>query len=95
MSRIQSPTPQDAVTEIGGGAIPQSEGFWHSLIDEKEAGKFLGLTHRSMQKYRQTGDGARYIMISKRCLRYRRIDLKTWADARMRSSTSDHGAGER
>ncbi len=65
--------------------------FWEALINEKEAGAFLGLSDRAMQKMRQTGGGPRYVHISSRCLRYRRIDLRTWADARMRSSTSDPG----
>ncbi len=65
--------------------------YWYSLIPEKPAGKFCDLTDRAMQKYRQTGDGPRFVRISSRCIRYRRIDLKAWADARMRSSTSDPG----
>ena len=67
------------------------EEFWNSLINEKEAGDFLGLSDRLMQALRQRGGGPRYIVISSRCLRYRRVDLKTWADSRMRSSTSDPG----
>ena len=67
--------------------------YWHALINEREAGDFLGLSDRAMQKMRQTGGGAPYIRISSRCLRYRRVDLRTWAEARMRSSTSDPGQG--
>ncbi len=65
--------------------------YWHALINEKEAGDFLGLSDRLMQKMRQIGGGPRYVHISSRCLRYRRVDLKSWADSRMRSSTSDPG----
>ena len=92
MSLEHSRARQGTVTAISGGAIPNAEDFWHALVTEKEAAKFLGLTHRSMQKYRQTGGGPRYIVISARCLRYRRIDLKAWADERMRTSTSDPGS---
>ncbi len=70
------------------GASPD---FWFQLINEKAAAKFLNLTTRSMQAMRQRGGGSRFIRISARCIRYRRIDLKAWADARMRSSTSDSG----
>jgi len=70
---------------------PDDPNFWESLINEKRAGDFLGLSDRAMQKMRQTGGGPRYVHISSRCLRYRRIDLKAWADSRMRSSTSDPG----
>ena len=65
--------------------------YWHRLIDEKAAAKFLGLTHRTMQAMRQRGGGPRYVVISSRCLRYRRTDLRDWADSRLRTSTSDLG----
>ncbi len=65
--------------------------FWNALVDEKEAARFLGMTDRFMQHRRQQGDGPRYIAISSRCIRYRRIDLRTWSEARLRTSTSDPG----
>ena len=83
-----------AATDHDGGLVhgpPDDPNFWHALIDEKEAGAFLGLSDRAMQKFRQTGGGPRYVRISSRCLRYRRIDLQTWADSRVRTSTSDPG----
>ncbi len=67
------------------------EEFWNSLINEKAAANYLNLTDRTMQALRQRGGGPRYIMISSRCIRYRRVDLKAWADARVRLSTSDPG----
>ena len=70
----------------------ENDEYWHSLIDEKDGGSFLGLTDRTMQAFRQRGGGPRYIVISARCIRYRRVDLRTWAEARMRRSTSDPGA---
>lgn len=82
----------DTDTAVQGGA--PSEGdlpYWHSLIDEKAAGDFLGLTARTMQAMRQRGGGCHFIAISARCIRYRRHDLKIWADARVRVSTSDSG----
>ncbi len=66
-------------------------GFWYSLIDEETAAAFLDLSVRSMQGYRYKGGGARYVRISSRCVKYRRIDLREWAEARMRTSTSDSG----
>ena len=71
---------------------PDASDYWQALIDEKVAAAFLGLTERTMQAYRQKGGGCRYIRISSRCLRYRRIDLKLWAEARIRTSTSDEAA---
>ena len=65
--------------------------FWYSLVTEKDAAAFLNLTDRTMQAYRQKGGGPKYIFLSKRCLRYRRIDLHFWAESRVRKSTSDTG----
>ena len=66
-------------------------GFWYSLIDEEAAAGFLDLSVRTMQGYRYKGGGARYVRISSRCVKYRRIDLRGWSEARMRTSTSDPG----
>lgn len=77
---------------MGAPQQPPSTDYWDALIDEHAAGAFLNLTPRTLQKWRQSGDGPRYIQISARCLRYRRADLKAWAEARMRKSTSDTGA---
>ena len=77
----------------GGGFVDGSQDYWQTLIDEKIAADFLGLSDRSLQSYRQKGGGPHYIRLSSRCLRYRRIDLREWAEARVRTSTSDPGNG--
>ena len=76
----EAPPPQD------------SPGYWHELIPKGEAARFLGLTERFLEVRRQRGGGPRFIVISSRCIRYRRLDLRAWSEARLRSSTSDHGA---
>jgi predicted DNA-binding transcriptional regulator AlpA len=85
--------PDTAVTPIDAGQEPPPEGedYWHALVDEKAAAEFLGLSPRTIQDFRQRGGGPRYIAISARCLRYRRIDLRAWADSRIRKSTADPG----
>ena len=70
------------------------ERFWYELINERAAAEFLGLTDRTLQTFRYRGDGALYVAVSSRCIRYRRIDLKAWADERLRSSTADTGPDE-
>ena len=78
--------------EAEGEAAPVSDAaYWNELIDESEAAAFLGLARGTVANSRQSGDGARFIRLSARCIRYRRIDLKAWADERLRSSTSDPG----
>ena len=65
--------------------------YWYALIDEKVAASHINVDPRTMQGLRQRGGGPTFIRISSRCIRYRRIDLRDWAEARMRSSTSDVG----
>ena len=61
------------------------------LLTERQAAQLLGFTPRALQAWRRTGAGPRYIFISARAVRYRRSDLSTWIDARVRKSTSDKG----
>ena len=82
-------TPLSTDSDGSPSSTDADADYWYALIDEKEAGEFLGLTDRTMQKLRQRGGGPKYIHISSRCLRYRRIDLREYAEGRMRSSTSD------
>ena len=89
-------SPIRSIPDAGAGSEqgpdpPVDVDYWNALIDEKTAAAFLGLTDRTMQAMRQRGGGPEYIVISCRCLRYRRIGLRAWADARLRSSTSDPG----
>ena len=65
--------------------------YWHALIPETEAAPFAHLDERTLQNYRQLGGGPPFVRVSARCIRYRRIDVKAWADARLRSSTADQG----
>ncbi len=77
--------------DTSGADPPDGPDYWNALVNEKVAAAFLGLTVRTVQSLRQRGDGPRFIRISSRCIRYRRIDLRAWIDARMRKSTSDTG----
>ena len=75
----------------GGPALNDDPDYWNSLIPEKPAADFLDVTPRALQKWRQKGGGPEYIRISSRCIRYTRLMLKIFADARRRRSTSDPG----
>ena len=96
MSPENSPAKAaDAAIQGGAPAPPEADlAYWNALIDEKTAGGFVVLTVRTMQAKRQDGGGPPYIVISARCIRYRRCDLKAWADERVRTSTADDGKQE-
>ncbi len=68
-------------------------GFWYSLIDEKVAAAFLDLSVRSMQGYRYKGGGPKFVRLSSRCVKYRRVDCREWSETKLRTSTSDPGQG--
>jgi predicted DNA-binding transcriptional regulator AlpA len=46
------------------------------LLNEVEAAHYLGLRPRTLQNWRWTGNGPRFIRISARAIRYRRNDLE-------------------
>jgi excisionase family DNA binding protein len=61
------------------------------ILDQKQAAHLLGLSPRTMEAWRLTAGGPRYIKVGGR-VRYRRSDLEAWLDTRRRTSTSDPGS---
>ncbi len=75
-------------------AGPAADGdYWHALIAEAEAANFLGFTTRCLQGWRSRGGGPVYDKPNALNVRYRRIDLRGWAESRLRTSTSGDGEG--
>ena len=74
---------------ISGVTSASDQKFWYELIPEEPAAEFLNLTPRKMQKDRQVGGGPKFIRISARCVRYRRVDLREWAEAKLVTNTSE------
>ncbi len=66
--------------------------FWYGLVDEKAAAKFLNLSVRCLQGFRYKGGGPRFVRVSSRCVKYRRVDCREWSETKLRTSTSDSGA---
>jgi predicted DNA-binding transcriptional regulator AlpA len=60
------------------------------LLDQKRVAELLGISPRSMEGWRLTGDGPTYHKVGRR-VRYRRSDLEAWLADRRRTSTSDPG----
>ncbi len=63
-----------------------------NYLSTRRAAAFLGLSPRTLDRYRVTGEGPVYHRFGNRIL-YRREDLEAWAGARRVRSTSDGGAG--
>lgn len=70
---------------------PNTNDYWFGLITEQDAAAFMKMTTRWFQAKRQHGGGPIFVRISQRCIRYRRIDLKAYAERQLRLSTSDDG----
>jgi len=58
------------------------------LLNEKQAASILCYTQRALQNWRVRGGGPRYVKVSARSIRYRRRDLTSWVEKRLRAHTS-------
>lgn len=63
---------------------------FHEYLPEIPAAEFLGLSHRTLQRWRVDGAGPRFYKLG-RAVRYRLDDLQAWAEEQARRSTSDSG----
>lgn len=68
----------------GNGTGPHGTEYLSTTL----AAAFLGLSPRTLDRYRVTGEGPEFYRFGSR-IRYRREDLETWAAARRMRSTSD------
>ena len=62
------------------------------LLNNREAAEYLGLSVRTMNRYRVTGDGPPYYRLGNR-VRYVRAELDEWVTGSRRTSTSDDDPG--
>ncbi len=60
-------------------------------IDTAAAAARLGVETTTLQNWRWSGDGPRYVKVG-RLVRYRLSDLADWLDQQTRTSTSDPGS---
>ena len=65
----------------------------NSYLSTRQAAALLGLSHRTLERYRVTGGGPPFLRYCNR-VHYLRADLDAWALAGRRRSTSDDGGAE-
>jgi predicted DNA-binding transcriptional regulator AlpA len=70
------------MTDTAAGALPPR------YLRTPEAARFLGLSHRTLEKHRTYGTGPVYRKIGGRVV-YTLADLEAWAARGVRASTSD------
>lgn len=59
-------------------------------LSTKEAAEYMGISERTLEKYRVAGGGPPYMKIFNRVV-YDTKDLDDWMESKRRLSTSDHG----
>jgi hypothetical protein len=60
-------------------------------MDQRATAELLGLSVRTLERFRLTGSGPAFRKFGRRVM-YARSDVMAWADARRHTSTSDIGA---
>ena len=61
-----------------------------NYLSTRQAAEWLGLSPRTLDRYRVTGEGPVFHRFGSR-VRYLLADLEAWAKSRRRTSTSDDG----
>ena len=60
------------------------------FMSSEDVAVILGLSPRTLERFRLEGRGPTYFKFG-RIVRYKRSTILTWADAQLRTSTSDPG----
>lgn len=59
-----------------------------ALLDTPSAAKMIGMSSRTLEKWRTLGEGPPFLKFGRRVL-YSRTDLESWIESRRRQSTSE------
>jgi predicted DNA-binding transcriptional regulator AlpA len=54
-----------------------------NTLNEREAGKYLGVSAAVLRLWRSDGKGPRHFKAGEKLVRYRRADLDLWIEARL------------
>jgi len=59
------------------------------ILDQKRVATILGISTRTLERYRLTGLGPPYIKFGGKLVRYRQSDLEAWIQQNLTRSTSE------
>jgi hypothetical protein len=62
------------------------------LVNVAQAALILDMSPSYLNKLRCTGGGPRFVRMSRKAVRYRRCDLRSYAEGRLADSTSEYAA---
>ena len=60
------------------------------LISPNEAAELLGVAAQTLAHWRTRAAGPRYVLLTKRCVRYRLSDIMAWLECRVQDSTTEN-----
>ena len=63
--------------------------YLNKMINEHTAADYIGHSVRALQNWRVRGGGPKFIKVSGRSIRYRRLELNEWANSKLVASTSE------
>jgi hypothetical protein len=61
--------------------VPANSCAEDKKLRESETARFLGVSARTLQRWRILRIGPPFLKYSARCIRYREVDLRAWQDA--------------
>lgn len=65
------------------------------ILREREAARLLGVSHRTLQRWRYVGGGPSFVRCGQRAVGYRLGVLLAWIEGRTHRSTSQYASGVR
>jgi len=70
-----------------------AEGDANDLVDTCRLARWLGVSRQFLEIGRSRGFGPRFIRLSSRRVRYRRLDVLAWLDERTHAGTCEYARG--
>jgi predicted DNA-binding transcriptional regulator AlpA len=54
-----------------------------NTLNSQQAARYLGISEAALRLWRSEGKGPRYFRAGEKLVRYRRVDLDSWIEARL------------